>query len=310
MNAAAAAGLDLTPPPGPPARRRSDRGSGRGRSRPPAHDAVMAALLHGLVILGVAFGAAASAPPAEGIGHRSAAGLRRAAREPHATTAPPTSPSARSSARATRTERSRGAPARRAARRRPAGEGDARHAEARRSHASERCVATRRPLADTASAPTRSPSRCPQAAAAAARLAARQRPKPMTELAAARPAARRAVRVTPTRAPRSSRPIWMSWKRRVERVGTVNYPAAAQRQGLTGNPGRRSGDCCADGTLARRDHPAQQRPRRARRGRAANPEARESVRSLSGRTRRATRLLRFAYEWQFEGGREGAASLP
>src|SRR4051812_26061026 len=69
MGSPAAAGLDLAPPPGPPARRRSDR-----RQRPTADRdrlltmLIMAALLHGLVILGVRFRAAASAPPAEGIG--------------------------------------------------------------------------------------------------------------------------------------------------------------------------------------------------------------------------------------------------
>ena len=33
-----------------------------------------------------------------------------------------------------------------------------------------------------------------------------------------------------------SRPTSMRWRRRVERIGTINYPSAAQRQGLSGNP--------------------------------------------------------------------------
>ena len=38
--------------------------------------------------------------------------------------------------------------------------------------------------------------------------------------------------------PRAARlaPDLDAWRRRVERVGTVNYPSAAQRQGLKGNP--------------------------------------------------------------------------
>ena len=38
-----------------------------------------------------------------------------------------------------------------------------------------------------------------------------------------------------TRASRLA-PYLDAWRRRVERVGTINYPSAAQRQGLTGNP--------------------------------------------------------------------------
>ena len=40
----------------------------------------------------------------------------------------------------------------------------------------------------------------------------------------------------PTRAPRELAPYLDAWRRRVERVGTINYPSVAQRQGLTGNP--------------------------------------------------------------------------
>ncbi len=68
MSSAARGGLDLTPAPGPPSRRRSDR-----TRRAPADRErlltmlVMAALLHGLLILGVRFQSGGT-PQSEGVG--------------------------------------------------------------------------------------------------------------------------------------------------------------------------------------------------------------------------------------------------
>ena len=70
----------------------------------------LAALLHGLIILGLTFNASAGAP-LERPGPGGAAGLGRAARGGQATTTPPILRSAPSSARATRARRSRRATA-------------------------------------------------------------------------------------------------------------------------------------------------------------------------------------------------------
>ncbi len=304
MNPAAAAGLDLTPPPGPPARRRSDR-----RQRPAADRdrlltmLIMAALLHGLVILGVRFRAAASAPPAEGIGmevllvsdelpesrtndgarylaQRTQQGSgnvteRTAARLPGA---PPSPPAGEGS---------------------PAPEEDAPRESALvapngRFHTAFRAdpIVEPLPAATAAAAPS-----LPAAAEADTELALRgQR--------------RDELYVSPDTRASELAPYLLSWKRRVERVGTVNYPSAAQRQGLTGNPVVEV-VLLADGRL--RDATIQRSS-----GHAEIDAAALAILKLASPFEPfpadlAARhdSLRFAYEWQFQGGRlKGAVSLP
>jgi periplasmic protein TonB len=113
-----------------------------------------------------------------------------------------------------------------------------------------------------------------------------------------------------TRASRLA-PYLASWKRRVERVGTVNYPSAAQRKGFRGNPvvevalgrdgrlesahilhssGQPEIDAAALGIL-----------------RLASP-----FDPFPPDLARDYRVLRFAYEWQFVGGEiaETAIQVP
>jgi protein TonB len=113
-----------------------------------------------------------------------------------------------------------------------------------------------------------------------------------------------------TRASRLA-PYLDGWRRRVERVGTVNYPSAAQRQGLSGNP-------VIEVTL--------QRDGRLRAARiqhsSGHPEidaAALDILRLSSpfdpfppELARDYQTLRFAYEWQFVGGNlaQTAISVP
>jgi len=101
------------------------------------------------------------------------------------------------------------------------------------------------------------------------------------------------------------------WKRRIERVGTVNFPDAARRSALSGNP-----------VLECRSAPTATSSRWWYGARAAHPEldaaALRIVRLASpfDRSRPPWRdsypRLRFAYEWQFLKGHlgEGTAWAP
>ncbi|HTQ36041.1 MAG TPA: TonB family protein [Steroidobacteraceae bacterium] len=96
-------------------------------------------------------------------------------------------------------------------------------------------------------------------------------------------------------------PYLDGWRRRVERIGTINYPGAARQQKLSGSP--------VIEVVINRDGRLQS----ARIGRASgHPEldaaALDILRLASPfdpfppELARQYRSLRFAYEWQFEGG--------
>ena len=111
-----------------------------------------------------------------------------------------------------------------------------------------------------------------------------------------------------TRASRLA-PYLDAWRRRVERIGTVNYPSAAQRQGMTGNP-------VVEVTL--------QRDGKLRNARILHSSGHAEIDAAAlGILRLASpfdpfppelardyRSLRFAYEWQFEGGGTGSVTVP
>ena len=97
-------------------------------------------------------------------------------------------------------------------------------------------------------------------------------------------------------------PYLAAWKRRVEKVGTINYPSAAQRRGLTGNPVLEV-LIAADGTLR------EARIQRSSGHAEIDAAALDILRLASPFEPFPVELsakhdiLRFAYEWQFEGGR-------
>lgn len=105
-------------------------------------------------------------------------------------------------------------------------------------------------------------------------------------------------------------PYLAAWKRRVEKVGTVNYPSAAQRRGLTGNPVLEV-FISADGTL--REARIQRSSGHAEIDAAALDILRlaSPFEPFPAELSARHDVLRFAYEWQFEGGRvRGSVSVP
>jgi protein TonB len=106
-------------------------------------------------------------------------------------------------------------------------------------------------------------------------------------------------------------PYLDAWRRRVERVGTVNYPSAAQRQGLKGNP-------VIEVTLQRDGRLRSARIQRSS-GRAEIDAAALDILRLASpfdsfppELARDYRTLRFAYEWRFEGPttQAGTVTIP
>ncbi len=96
-------------------------------------------------------------------------------------------------------------------------------------------------------------------------------------------------------------PYLDGWRRRVERIGTINYPNAARRDGLTGSP--------VIEVIIERDG----RLRSARiQHSSGHPEIDEAALDIlrlaspfdpfAPELARDYQSLRFAYEWQFEGG--------
>lgn len=106
-------------------------------------------------------------------------------------------------------------------------------------------------------------------------------------------------------------PYLDGWRRRVERIGTINYPSAARRGGLTGSPVIEV-VIESDGRL---------RSARIRRA-SGRPEIDAAALDIlrlaspfdpfSPDLARDYQSLRFAYEWQFEGGqpRRSLISVP
>lgn len=113
-----------------------------------------------------------------------------------------------------------------------------------------------------------------------------------------------------TRASRLA-PYLDAWRRRVERIGTVNYPSVAQRRGLAGSP-------VIEVTL--------QRDGRLQRARIVQSSGHPEIDAAAQDILRLAspfdpfppelaaeyRTLRFAYEWKFEGGRpaQSVISVP
>jgi protein TonB len=112
-----------------------------------------------------------------------------------------------------------------------------------------------------------------------------------------------------TRASRLA-PYLDAWRRRVERVGTLNYPSAAQRQGLRGNP-------VIEITLQRDGRLRAARIQRSS-GKAEIDAAALDILRLASPfdpfppdLARDFRTLRFAYEWRFEGEPgQGSLTVP
>lgn len=106
-------------------------------------------------------------------------------------------------------------------------------------------------------------------------------------------------------------PYLDGWRRRVERIGTTNYPNAARQNGLTGSPVIEV-IIESDGRLR------SARIRRASGQPAIDAAALDILRLASPfdpfppDLARDYRSLRFAYEWQFEGGqpRRSLISVP
>lgn len=106
-------------------------------------------------------------------------------------------------------------------------------------------------------------------------------------------------------------PYLDGWRRRVERIGTINYPSVAQRQGLTGNP-------VIEVALHRDGHLQNARIVKTSGHPEIDAAALDILRLASPfdpfppELASDYRLLRFAYEWQFVGGRvtESAISVP
>jgi periplasmic protein TonB len=102
-----------------------------------------------------------------------------------------------------------------------------------------------------------------------------------------------------TRASRLA-PYLDAWRRRVERVGTLNYPSVAQRRGLSGNP-------VIEVALQRDGKLTSARIQRSSGQPGIDAAALDILRLASPfdpfppELARDYRSLRFAYEWQFEG---------
>jgi periplasmic protein TonB len=113
-----------------------------------------------------------------------------------------------------------------------------------------------------------------------------------------------------TRASRLA-PYLDAWRRRVERVGTVHYPSAAQRANLDGNP-------VVEVTLLRDGKLQSAKIQRSSGHPEIDAAALEILRLASPfdpfppELAKDYRVLRFAYEWQFVGGRlaDSAVTVP
>jgi periplasmic protein TonB len=110
-----------------------------------------------------------------------------------------------------------------------------------------------------------------------------------------------------TRASRLA-PYLDGWRRRVERVGTINYPSVAQRRGMTGNP--------VIEVVIQRDGKLQSaRIQRTSGHPEIDAAALDILRlaspfdALPPDLARDYRTLRFAYQWQFEEGSPSSSAI-
>jgi protein TonB len=101
------------------------------------------------------------------------------------------------------------------------------------------------------------------------------------------------------------------WRRRVERIGTINYPSAARQEGFTGNP-------VIEVVIERDGRLRTARIRRASGHPDLDAAALDILRLASPfdpfppDLARDYRSLRFSYQWQFEAGqaRRSVISVP
>jgi len=119
---------------------------------------------------------------------------------------------------------------------------------------------------------------------------------------------RRELMVTPSTRESAATLYIDSWRRRVERVGTLNFPNQARRSGLTGSPVIEVA-LSSDGQLA------DMKVRRSS-GHADLDQAALQILRLSAPFEPFSRdlaarydVLRFAYEWQFVGGEFAGSSV-
>jgi periplasmic protein TonB len=106
-------------------------------------------------------------------------------------------------------------------------------------------------------------------------------------------------------------PYLDGWRRRVERIGTINYPSVARQSGLTGSP-------VIEVVIERDGRLRSARVRRGSGHSAIEAAALDILRVASPfdpfppDLARDYQSLRFAYEWQFEGGqpRGSVISVP
>jgi protein TonB len=104
-------------------------------------------------------------------------------------------------------------------------------------------------------------------------------------------------------------PYLDAWRRRVERVGTLNFPTAARRRGLTGNP-------VIEVTLRRDGRLQAARIQRSSGHAQIDAAALEILRLASPfdpfptELARDYRTLRFPYEWRFEAGEVPSGTVP
>jgi protein TonB len=117
--------------------------------------------------------------------------------------------------------------------------------------------------------------------------------------------------VTPDTRAAALAPYLDAWRRKVERIGTLNYPTVARVAGAAASPIVEVG-IDADGKLDRAlIHRSS--------GNAALDQAALAILKLASpfdpfppELARQYRVLRFSYEWQFTGGQaaSGAVSVP
>ena len=303
MSPAGARGLDLAPASGPPARRRSDR----ARRTPADRERlmtmlVMAALLHGLVILGVRFQSGGAARD-EGVGME----VLLVSDE-----LPETERNDSARYLAQRTQQGSGNTDERLAARLPGAPPEPEASAAVESAAGEPAEESALSAASGAYHTTFRADPFPEPPASPATEGGLPVPASVdleTELVLR---GERRTELTISADTRASdlAPYLQSWKRRVERVGTVNYPSAAQRRGLSGNPVVEV-VVLADGRLREANI-------RRSSGHAEIDAAALEILKLASPfepfpPELAARhdVLRFAYEWQFQGGRmKGAVTVP
>lgn len=103
-------------------------------------------------------------------------------------------------------------------------------------------------------------------------------------------------------------PYLDGWRRRVERIGTINYPNAARREGLTGSP-------VIEVAIERDGRLRSARIQRSSGHAELDAAALDILRVASPfdpfppALARDYQSLRFAYEWQFEGGKPRRSSI-